>query len=224
MWGQAEMSITKRVEELLAGLPEGVEVVAAAKTRTPDEVLEAVKAGIGIVGENYLNDAERVVEVVGRQANWHFIGRLQRNKVKRIVGLFDMIETIDSVEMAELVNKQSALQVKRMDVLIEVNSGCEPHKTGVMPDMLVTVIEQISSLVNIRVMGLMTMGPQMESSEGYRPYFRLTRQLFERIARLGIPGVQMRYLSMGMTDSYRVAIEEGANIIRIGTMIFGPRN
>ncbi len=217
------MGIKENVESLLAELPEGVELVAAAKTRTPEEVLEAVQAGVKIIGENYVQEAERVFEVIGRQAKWHFIGHLQSNKAKKAVKIFDMIESVDSVKIAREIDKRCYEIGKLMPVLIEVNSGREPQKSGVMPEEVVQVIEEISNFKNIKVMGLMTMGPRFGDPEDSRPYFRITRKIFEEIKKLNLPNVEMKYLSMGMTNSYKVAIEEGANIVRIGTKIFGER-
>ena len=152
------------------------------------------------------------------------IGHLQRNKVKNAVDLFDMIETIDSVKLAEEVNKRCAAINKIMPVLIEVNSGEELNKTGVLPEDVDKLIEQISSLPNLRVQGLMTMGPVFGNPEDARPYFKTTKFAFDRLTKAGIPNVEMRYLSMGMSNSYKIAIEEGANIVRVGTKLFGDRS
>lgn len=217
------MSITSNVKQLLAELPEGVTLVAAAKTRSPDEILEAIEAGVRIIGENYLQEAERAYEVVGDRVQWHFIGHLQRNKVRRAVGLFDMIETVDTPTLAREVDRRCVLIGKIMPVLVEVNSGREPQKSGVYPEAVESLVREISTLPNIRVEGLMTMGPDTGDPENARPYFVETRRIFDYLKGLDLPGVTMKYLSMGMTNSYRVAIEEGANIVRIGSRIFGER-
>ena len=151
------------------------------------------------------------------------IGHLQRNKVKKAVTLFDMIETIDSAELAEEVNKQCISEDKIMPVLIEINSGKESNKTGVLPENVYQLIMKISSLPNLRIQGLMTMGPRFGNPEDARPYFKATKAVFEQIKKLKTPNVEMRYLSMGMSNSYKIAIEEGANIVRIGTILFGDR-
>ena len=212
-----------KVQKILRELPDEVELVAAAKKRAPNEVLEVVEAGITIIGENYVQEAESAYEVVGHRAKWHFIGHLQKNKVKNAVELFDMIETIDSAEIAEEIDKQCARINKIMPVLIEINSGREVQKSGVLPEDAVTLIREISTLANIKIMGLMTMGPFFGDPEDLRPCFKETKRLFEEIRALNLPGVEMRYLSMGMTSSYKVAVEEGANMVRIGTRIFGER-
>jgi len=216
--------IKQNVSQILSELPGGVQLVAAAKTRQPGEVLEAVESGVKIVGENYVQEAERVYEVVGNRARWHFIGCLQKNKVKKAVRIFDMIETVDSVEIAMEIDKRCAQIGKVMPVLIEVNSGREKQKSGVLPEGVEQLAREISAFQNIRVMGLMTMGPRFGNPEDSRPYFVETKKIFEKIKKLNLPNIEMKYLSMGMTNSYKVAIEEGANIVRIGSKIFGERD
>jgi len=217
------MSITANVTQLLAELPEGVTLVAAAKTRSPAEIMEAVEAGVKIIGENYLQEAERAYEEVGDRVQWHFIGHLQRNKVAKAVGLFDMIETVDTIALAREIDRRCALIDRVMPVLIEVNSGREPQKAGVYPEAVEPLVQEILILPNIMVEGLMTMGPEVGDPGDARTHFIETRRLFVYLKKLDLPGVFMKYLSMGMTDSYRVAIEEGANIVRIGSRIFGER-
>ncbi|MFQ5952010.1 MAG: YggS family pyridoxal phosphate-dependent enzyme [Candidatus Omnitrophota bacterium] len=216
-------SIKRNVEEIFKELPENVELVAAAKTRTPEEILEAVNGGIRIVGENYVQEAIEAFAVVGNKVKWHFIGTLQRNKVKKAVEIFDMIETIDSAGLAEEVDKRCGAIDKVMPVLVEINSGREPQKSGVLPENTRELVETISKLSNIKVVGVMTMGPFSGDPENARLYFVETRKIFEDLKANEVPGAEMKYLSMGMTNSYRVAIEEGANIVRIGTKIFGER-
>ncbi|RLE14531.1 YggS family pyridoxal phosphate-dependent enzyme [Candidatus Aerophobetes bacterium] len=218
------MGIKENVISLLKEIPEGVILVAAAKNRTPQEVQEAVDAGIKVIGENYVQEAEKVFSVVGKKVKWHFIGHLQKNKVKKAIKIFDLIETVDSVELAREIDKRCAQMGKFMPVLCEVNIAREKTKSGVYPEEVEELIREISSLEHLKVMGLMTMGPFFENPEKLRPYFRETKQIFQEIKRKSIPNVEMRYLSMGMSTSYKIAIEEGANIVRIGTKIFGPRD
>jgi len=216
--------IDRNVTLLLAEIPAGIQVVAAAKTRSPAEVLEAVQAGIRIIGENYVKEAKGAYKLVGKTAKWHFIGTLRKHDVRiTALEIFDMIESVDSLEIAGEIDKKCAQIGKIMPLLIEVNSGREPQKSGMLPEDVEQLVREVSFLQNIKVMGLMTMGPWLADPEDVRPYFVETRRTFERIKRLKLPNVEMKYLSMGMTDSYRVAIEEGANIIRIGTKIFGER-
>jgi pyridoxal phosphate enzyme (YggS family) len=222
--GVANELIKPNVAKLLAEIPDGVEVVAAAKGRTPEEVLEAVRAGIRIIGENYVKEAKEVHELIGKRAKWHFIGTLQKHNVRKAaLELFDMIESVDSLETAREIDRKCGQIGKIMPVLIEVNSGREPRKSGVLPEDAQQLVREISVLPNVRVMGLMTMGPRFGNPEDSRPYFAETRRVFERIKGLKLSNVEMKYLSMGMTNSYQVALEEGANIIRIGTKIFGER-
>jgi len=218
------VSIKGSINKILSDLPEGVELVAAAKARTPEEVLEAVQSGVRTVGENYVQEAEKAYESVGNKAKWHFIGRLQKNKVKKAVRIFDMIETVDSVEIAKEIDKRCQQIGKVMPILVEVNSGEEEQKSGVSPRNAEQLIREISRFRNINVMGLMTMGPRFGNPEDARPYFIKTRGIFDKIRKLNLPNVEMRYLSMGMTNSYQVAVEEGANIVRIGTRLFGERD
>ncbi len=216
--------IKQNVSQLLRELPDGVQLVAAAKTRQPGEILEVIEAGVKIIGENYVQEAERAYEVIGNKAKWHFIGRLQRNKVKKAVGIFDMIETVDSVEIASEIDKRCVQIGKVMPVLIEVNSGREKQKSGVFPEGVEQLAKEISAFQNIRVMGLMTMGPRVGDPEDSRHYFVETKKMFAKLKKLNLPNIEMRYLSMGMTNSYKVAVAEGANIVRIGSKIFGERD
>jgi pyridoxal phosphate enzyme (YggS family) len=215
--------IKEKVKKILDELPEGVELVAAAKTRTPDEIKQAVEAGVKIIGENYVQEAQEAFNAVGYRARWHFIGHLQRNKVKDAVKIFDMTETVDSWRLAQEIDKRVSGENKVMPVLIEVNSGREEQKFGVLPEDVEILARKIAVLPHLRLQGLMTMGPMVGDPENARPYFVETRRVFESLKKLSIPGVEMKYLSMGMTNSYKIAIEEGANIVRIGTRIFGPR-
>jgi len=217
--------IKQNIQRILAELPNGIELVAAAKARTPEEILQAVEAGVKIVGENYVQEAKKAYEVVGKRARWHFIGTLQKHNVRRkTVEMFDMIETVDSLEIAKEIDRRCAQIGKVMPVLIEINSGREEQKSGVFPEDAEQLVRDVSNLRNIKVMGLMTMGPRFGNPEDARPYFVETRKIFERIKGLDLPNVEMKYLSMGMTNSYKIAIEEGANIVRIGTKIFGERD
>jgi pyridoxal phosphate enzyme (YggS family) len=215
--------IEENVKKILEELPPGVELMAAAKSRTPKEILRAVEAGVTIIGENYIQEALAAFEVVGPLVKWHFIGHLQKNKVKKAVQIFDMIETVDSIELAREIDKRCSQHNRIMPVLVEMNSGREPQKFGVLPEEAETLIKEMLSLQNVKMEGLMTMGPMFGDPEDARPYFIETRKIFDQLRSFALPGVEMRYLSMGMTNSYKVALEEGANIVRIGTKIFGPR-
>jgi PLP dependent protein len=154
---------------------------------------------------------------------WHFIGHLQTNKVRRAVEIFNLIETVDSLKLGHELDRRSREQGKIMPVFIEVNSGRESQKSGVLPEDAEGLIRELARLPGLKVEGLMTMGPETGNPEDSRPYFRITKEIFDRLNYLSIPGVEMVSLSMGMSHSYLVAIEEGANMVRLGTVIFGPR-
>ncbi len=215
--------IKENVSKILEELPEGVSLVGAGKTRTPQEILEAVEAGLEIIGENYVQEAERAFQVVGGKVKWHMIGHLQSNKAKKAVRVFDLIETVDSIKLARAIDRACGKIDKVMPILMEINSGEESQKAGVMPEDAISLVRDMSELNNIKLMGLMTMGPFAGDPEDSRPYFQKTKKLFEEIKAMGLPGVEMKYLSMGMSNSYKVALEEGANVVRIGTKLFGER-
>jgi hypothetical protein len=215
--------IKDNVAAILRELPPGVELVAAAKTRTASEILQALEAGVKIIGENYVQEAADVFPAIGGRARWHFIGHLQTNKVKKAVEIFDLVETVDSIALGREIDKRSAAAGKTMDIFVEVNSGHEPQKAGVLPEEAEPLVRALAGLPNLRVLGLMTMGPFEGDPEDSRPYFKETRRVWEALKTLAIPGAEMRHLSMGMTNSWKVAIEEGATMVRIGTAIFGPR-
>jgi len=214
----------------MAPLPKGVLLVGAAKMRSPDEARAAIEAGLQAIGHNYVQQAEVMRQALRewearteRRVRWHLIGHLQRNKAGKAVRLFDMIETIDSLRLARAVDHHCASAGKVMPVLIEINSGRESNKTGVPPDEAEKLAREIAPLPNIRIQGLMTMGPRFGEPEEARPYFRLTKELFDDLSSADLGDGEMRYLSMGMSNSYKIAIEEGANIVRIGTKLFGAR-
>jgi pyridoxal phosphate enzyme (YggS family) len=222
-------SITANVKRILETLPPGVILVAAAKARTAREVEEALRAGVAYVGHNYVQEAEQMIPLISEvpqfqgQVRWHMIGHLQKNKVKKAVRLFDMIETVDSWPLAKLIDRRCAAIGKTMPVLVEVNIGREASKTGVLPEKVDDLVRRLSDLKHIRVQGLMTMGPRFGDPEDARPYFRATKEAFDRLAKADLPNVEMRTLSMGMSNSYQVALEEGANMVRLGTVLFGER-
>ncbi|MBN2417211.1 YggS family pyridoxal phosphate-dependent enzyme [bacterium] len=215
--------IRENVRTLKAQLPAGVFLEAAAKTRSPAEVADAIAAGVDLIGENYVQEGQAVYETVNGRVPLHFIGHLQRNKAKQAVEIFDMIETLDSLRLARELDRHAANMGKVIPVLVEINSGREPQKYGILPEDLESFLQQAALLEHIAVQGLMTMGPFTGDPELARPYFQETKACFERAGQLTLPNVEMRHLSMGMTSSYQVAIEEGATIVRIGTRIFGPR-
>jgi pyridoxal phosphate enzyme (YggS family) len=215
--------IAKSVRSILEAIPSSVTLQAAAKERSLEEVEAVIQAGVTQIGYNYIQEAIPIIQAIGNRAVWHMIGHLQRNKAKLAAQHFDMIETVDSWRLAQTLDRHCENMKKTMPVLVEINSGREPNKTGVMPENADELVERMSTLEHIRVDGLMTMGPRFGEPEDSRPYFKSTRETFERLAAKNLPNVTMCYLSMGMSNSYRIAIEEGANIIRIGTILFGEQ-
>ena len=215
--------IKRNSERLLKEIPQNVTLLAAAKTRTIEEVKIAFNAGIRHIGHNYVQEAREMLSGIDADVRWHMIGHLQRNKAKDAVELFDMIETLDSLRLAEELEKRCAAAGETVEVLIEINSGMEDEKSGVLPQDLAPLVEAAAGFPHLRLVGLMTMGPLEGEAERSRPYFAKTRQFFEELRNANPPGVDMRVLSMGMSGSYRVAIEEGATMVRLGTALFGPR-
>ena len=216
-------NIGLKCQEIRDSIPQGVTLVAATKGRTPEEIQEAIDAGIDVIGENYVQEAAEKYSVIGDKAKWHMIGHLQRNKVKDALKVFECIQSVDSLRLAKEIDRQCGRYGKIMPVLVEVNIAGEESKYGVKPEELTQIIQQIAALPDLRVNGLMTMEPYSHDPEVSRPHFRRMKQLFDAVKSQDIPGVEMNILSMGMSNSYQVAIEEGSNMVRLGTKLFGPR-
>jgi len=197
--------------------------VAVTKTVRPELIREAVAAGATILGENRVQEAREKVELLGRIASWHMIGRLQTNKAKYAVRLFDLIHSVDGLDLAREIDRQAKKTGKVQDVLIEVNIAGEETKTGVPTGSVRELLTAAAGLKNIRITGLMTMPPYSEDPEDSRRYFRRLRELADGIASENIPGVSLKELSMGMSGDFEVAVEEGATMVRVGTAIFGVR-
>lgn len=212
--------IKRNAEKLLKQIPENVTLLAAAKTRSNEEVRAAFDAGIRCFGHNYVQEAQAMLPGLPFRADWHMIGHLQRNKAGAAVELFDMLETLDSARLARELEKQCARLNKIMPVLIEINSGREENKDGVLPEDVDALAEALREFPHLKLSGFMTMGPLTGDPELSRPYFQTTARIYEQY-RLKDDAIQ--FLSMGMSHSYKVAIEEGANLVRIGTLLFGPR-
>ncbi len=220
------MSIAENYQKIRKEIPDYAKIVIAGKTRTAEELAAVIDAGATDMGENYVQEAEKMRQELGekaKQVRWHMIGTLQKNKINKALRLFDIIQTIDSFELAEAVDKRAAGIKEIIPVLVEINSGKESKKSGVMPAQAEELIRRITTLENLRVKGLMTMGPRFGNPANARPYFKETKRIFEKIKSLNLPNVEMQVLSMGMSNSYKVAIEEGSNMVRIGTAIFGER-
>ena len=203
--------------------PSGVRLMGVTKTVGDDRILQAIEAGIDIIGENYVQEARRKIELMGKSAEWHFIGHLQTNKAKYAVRLFDMIHSVNRMSLAEELNRRAAGAGVVCRVLIEVNLGGEESKSGAPPEEAPALIRSVAQMANLSIRGLMTMAPWYEDPERARPCFAGLRAIRDRIAAENIPNVAMRELSMGMTDDFEVAVEEGSTIVRVGRAIFGER-
>jgi pyridoxal phosphate enzyme (YggS family) len=204
--------------------PASVRLVAAAKTVEVARVRAAIAAGVRIIGENYLQEARRKMGQLGHETvEWHLIGTLQRNKVRYIFDLFDMLHAVDRLELAEEIHRRGARLGRRMPVLLEVNVGGEMSKSGFSPEALLQAVETLVGYTSLQVCGLMTVPPPTATPEAARPFYRTLRELRDLLVSRGIEGLECSELSMGMTADFEVAIEEGATLVRVGTAIFGPR-
>lgn len=214
-----------RQAALRAGrLPETVQLVAASKTVPVERLRDAVDAGIRHLGENRLQEALPKIEMLDREGvAWHFIGTLQRRKVKSVVGRFEMIHSVDSLELAEEIDRQAKVAGIRQRVLLEVNLGGELSKGGFAPSALAGVLPALNVLECVDVRGLMAIPPPTATAEAARPYFRQLRELAQALTGQGCRNINMQELSMGMSHDYPVAVEEGATYVRVGTALFGAR-
>ena len=200
--------------------PKEIRLVAVSKTVEVIRIQEAIEAGVSILGENYVQEAQKKIESIGRPVSWHFIGHLQSNKARVAVRLFDMVHSIDSLPLAEALNGKAEQEDRLIKVMIEVNLSREATKFGTDEERVFNLARGIQNLGRLSLEGLMTMPPYFDSPEMSRPYYIALRELRDRSAREGIP---MKELSMGMSSDFEIAIEEGATYVRVGTAIFGPR-
>jgi hypothetical protein len=200
--------------------PNEVKLVAVSKTVGPARIKEAIEAGVSILGENYVQEARQKIEEIGKPVAWHFIGHLQTNKAKYAVRLFDMIHSLDSIELAEELDRRAERTESPIRVLIEVNLSGEESKFGTEEAEVVRLAEKVLQLKRLSLEGLMTMPPYFDDPEMSRPYYTGLRELKERLVKGDIP---LHELSMGMSNDFEVAVEEGATYVRVGTAIFGPR-
>ena len=223
--------------------PTEIRLLAASKSQSVDKIQAAIEAGIRLFGENYVQEAEAKrsamggplqqasamggslgrQSAIGGSVEWHMIGHLQRNKARTALDLFDLIQTLDNVELARALDKEGKKKERVVRAFVEVNLAAEESKSGVARGRVAGLLEEIGKLPNIRIEGLMAVPPYREKPEEIRPYFCALRELRDELKTLNAPNVDLRELSMGMTHDYPVAIEEGATLVRIGTAIFGPR-
>ena len=205
--------------------PGEIVLVGATKMNDAARIQEAIGAGLAVCGENRVQEfLEKEPQGAYRGAEIHFIGHLQKNKVKNIVGKVELIHSVDSVSLAQEINRRAAALGLTQDILLEVNIGAEENKSGFAPDELAGALDEIAQFSSVRVLGLMAIPPICEISENNRVYFRRMKQLFIDIGQKKYDNVCMLLLSMGMSADYEVAVEEGASLVRVGTGIFGARN
>jgi pyridoxal phosphate enzyme (YggS family) len=201
--------------------PDSVTLLAVTKTQPPEVVAEAAKLGLGIFGESKVQEAKAKIPLCPGRLRWHMIGHLQSNKCRDAVELFQMIQSVDSYELAEEINKRAEQAAKRMPILLEVNSAGEASKFGFRAEQLLADLPRINALPRLEVQGLMTVPPWSPTAEKARRLFQQLREFKERCEQ--VLGAPLPHLSMGMTGDFEVAIEEGATIVRIGTALFGSR-
>jgi len=205
--------------------PESIRLIAVTKAVSAERIRMAVEAGVRILGENRLQEALPKIEALeGRDVRWHFIGTLQRRKAKAVVGTFEMIQSVDRLELAVEIDRRAGEAGIRQDVLLEINVGREATKTGFSPDGAADAVTGLEALPNLAVKGLMAIPPQGPDAEASRPSFRALRELARSLASPQLKRVRMEELSMGMSRDFEVAVEEGATMVRIGTAIFGERH
>lgn len=224
------VSIRERIKKASArvSLPESgqISLVAVSKGRTMGQIQEALAAGVSDIGENRVQEAKLKFEqlsAIGHQPlaiKWHLVGHLQTNKAKEAVKIFDLIHSVDSLRLAEEVDRQAACINKIQDILLEIKTSPEETKYGFAPEEAIEAVKEISALKNVSIKGLMTIAPWTDNSEKARPYFRMLKRLKDELNRLLTIDYGLSTLSMGMTDDFEVAVEEGATMVRIGRAVF----
>ena len=229
------MSITQNIADIRERMaeaarrsgrdPEDILMIAVTKLHEPDEIEEAIAAGITDIAENKVQEIQKKYDQIASPVRWHLIGHLQTNKVKNIIDKVVMIHSVESVHLAQEIDKRAAAAGKTMDVLLQVNAAHEESKFGLDPKDVPQVMQEIlDTCPNVRIRGLMHMAPWSEDPEEIRPYFSEVKKLYDTLSEVEHPNADFSYLSMGMSHDFETAIEEGANIIRVGTSIFGERD
>ncbi|MGE5628523.1 MAG: YggS family pyridoxal phosphate-dependent enzyme [Solirubrobacterales bacterium] len=217
------MSIKENINCILSSIPKDSQLIAVTKTRSVDEIREAYDMGLRDFGENKVQELISKYDEFDQSVRWHLIGHLQRNKVKYIVGKVYLIHSLDSVRLLQEIDRQYKEQGLTAEVLIEINIGREENKTGILLEELEELITECENCSNVKVKGLMTVLPVCSSDE-QRKYFKIMKELWDSLGRRCFKNIEMKYLSMGMTGDYKMALLEGANMIRVGEGIFGKRN
>ncbi len=204
--------------------PDDIEIVAVTKTVEADVIKEAINHGITSIGENRVQELVKKYEIIGDKVKWHMIGHLQRNKVKYIIDKVSLIHSLDSYRLAVEINKRAKNKDLVMPCLLQVNISGEESKHGVKAEETEELLRKIGLLEHVAIMGLMTIAPYTQNPEETRKYFRALREMSENIREKKIKNITMKYLSMGMSNDFEVAVEEGGNLIRVGSKIFGERS
>ncbi|MGY0375193.1 YggS family pyridoxal phosphate-dependent enzyme [Clostridium sp. JNZ J1-5] len=216
------LSIEARINKIINEIPENVKLIAVSKTRTLDELEEAYNAGSRDFGENKVQELVEKYDEFHNDVRWHFIGHLQKNKVKYIVGKVFIIHSLDNIELLKEIEKRYSMNNEIANVLIQINIGRDPNKSGVLLENLEELIEACENCKNVKVKGLMTVIPKGDE-ESNRKYFKNMKEIYDSLSKKMYNNISMEYLSMGMSGDYQIAMEEGSNMIRIGEGIFGKR-
>ena len=201
-----------------------VRLIAVSKIKLAEQIEEAFHAGQTLFGESYVQEFRDKSPLVTVPVEWHFIGGLQSNKVKSLRGKVAMIHSVDRISLAEEINRQWERLDATIDITLQVNVGDEPTKSGCAPEELESLVQAVAALPNVKIRGLMCLPPYTDDSEQVRPFFRQLHELAQQVDQLGLPNVEMKELSMGMSGDFEIAIEEGATLVRVGTAIFGARS
>lgn len=227
------MSVAENLAEVLGKIeeaakrvdrdPKKIKLVAVSKTVSPQVIAQAIASGVDTLGENKVQEALAKQEELP-EVSWHLIGHLQTNKLRKVIGKFELIHSLDSLRLAQELGRRSCEAGIVTSTLVQVNVGQESSKYGIEPDQVLSFVDQARSIEGIKILGLMAIPPICEDPQSARPYFQKLAALFRQVNAEGWPDVEMRWLSMGMSSDFQVAIEEGANIVRVGTGIFGPRH
>lgn len=209
--------------------PEEIKLIPVSKFRSVEEMQILIASGVKDFAENKVQELLKKQSILGREINWHLIGHLQRNKVKQLslMSNLQLIHSVDSLRLAEEIEKRCQFAQRQMAILLQINVANDDAKFGLLPQQAWEVLKEVAKLERIKIKGLMTIVPEVKDPNEVRPYFRrlkdLSQELAEKVADQAISGVEMNELSMGMTNDFEVAIEEGATIVRVGSAIFGPR-
>jgi len=213
--------ISENIKQIQSEIPDHVTLVAVSKYQSIEDTMAVLDAGIDDLGESRVQDFLKKYEIIGNRPRWHFIGHLQKNKVKYLIGKTFLIHSVDSIELVNVIEKESKKQDIVTDVLLQLNLAREDSKSGILVENLNAVLEVIPKCQFVRVKGLMAMGPLTQNNEKIREIFMELKRIYDRIKEESWGEViKMNYLSMGMTDDYTIAIEEGSNMIRVGRKIF----